>query len=86
MFVNSPNFNDVTKIGKKNVGSKFTRDVRGLVSYCFCPLEEKVVNKSCFTSIFKVQTVFTPITRPKKQAELLKFYFEPLIKSSNFHL
>ena len=36
------------------------RDVRGLVAFCFCPLEEKIVNKSCFPFIFKVQTVFTP--------------------------
>ena len=48
------------------------REVRGLVAFCFCPLEEKIVNKSCFPSIFKVQTVFTPISRPDKHAELVK--------------
>ena len=60
------------------------RDVRGLVVLCFCPLEEKNVNKSCFPSIFKVQTVFTPISRPDKHAELLKMYFKPLVKMLNF--
>ena len=29
------------------------QDVRGLVAFSFCPLEEKIVNKSCFPSIFK---------------------------------
>ena len=55
------------------------RDVRGLVEFCFYPLEEKIVNKSCFPSIFKVQT-FTPISRPDKHIELLKIYFKPPIK------
>ena len=56
------------------------RDVRGLVAFCFCPLEEKIVNKSCFPSIFKVQTVFAPISRPDKRTELLKIYFKSLVK------
>ena len=37
------------------------RDVRGRAAFCFCPLEDKIVHKLCFTSIFMVQTVFTPI-------------------------
>ena len=57
------------------------RDVRGLVAICFYPLEEKIVNKSCFPSIFKVQTLFTPISRHNKHAELLKIYFQPLVKT-----
>ena len=57
------------------------RDVRGLVAFCFYPLDEIIVNKSCFLSIFKVQTIFTPISRPDKHAELLKNYFKPLVKS-----
>ena len=60
------------------------RDVRGLVAFCFCPLEEKIVNKSCFPSIFKVQTVFTPISRPDKHPELFKIYLNLLIKKLNF--
>ena len=60
------------------------RDVRGLVAFCFCPLEEKIVDKSCFPSIFKVQTVFPPISRPDKHAELLKIYFKPLVKMLQF--
>ena len=39
------------------------RDVRGLVAFCFYPLEGKIVNKSRFQSIFQVQTTFTPISR-----------------------
>ena len=62
------------------------RDVRGLVAFCLYPMEEKIVNKSCFPSMFKVQTMFTPISRPDKQAELLKNYFKPLVKKlKNFH-
>ena len=41
---------------------------------------EKIVNKSCFPSNFKVQTVLTPISRPDQHAELLKIYFKPLVK------
>ena len=61
----------------------YARDVRGLVAIRFCPLDKKV-NKSCFPSIFNVQTVFTPISRPNKQAELLKIYFKPLVKKLKF--
>ena len=60
------------------------RDVRGLDAFCFYPLEEKIVNKSCFPSIFQVQTAFTPISRPAEHAELLKNYFKPLVKKLKF--
>ena len=56
------------------------RNVSGLVAFCFCPLEEKIVNKSCFPSIFKVQS----ISRPDKHAELLKIYFRPLVEKLKF--
>ena len=56
------------------------RDARGLIAFCFNPLEEKKVNKSCFPSFFKVQTVFTLISRSDKHVELLKIYFKPLVK------
>ena len=46
------------------------RDVRGLVAFYFCPLEEKIV-KSCFQSIFE-----DAISRPDKHAKLLKIYFK----------
>ena len=58
--------------------------VRGLVAFCFCLLEEKIVNKLCFPSVFKVQTVFPPISRPDKHDELLKIYFRPLVKKLKF--
>ena len=58
---------------KKRPQQLYARDVRGLVVICFCPLEVRIVNESCLTSIFKVQTVLTPISRPDKHAELLKF-------------
>ena len=51
------------------------RDVRGFVAFCFCSLDEKIVNESCFPSIFKVQT----ISKPDKHAELLKIYLKPLL-------
>ena len=56
------------------------RVVGGLAAFCFYPLEEKIVNKSCLPSIFMVQTVFPPISRRDKQAELLKIYLKPLVK------
>ena len=40
-----------------------------------------MVNKSCFPSIFQVQT---PISRPDKHAELLKIYCKPLVKKLTF--
>ena len=75
----SPNFNDINKIRKRHQQLN-ARDVRGLVEFCFYPLEEKIVNKLCFPSIFKVQTMVTPISRPDKHDELLKIYFKPPIK------
>ena len=80
----SPNFNDVTKNRLKRRQQLHARDVRGLVAFCFYPLEEKIVNKSCFQSIFQVQTVFSPISRPDKHAELLKNYFQSLGKKLKF--
>ena len=59
------------KSAKKRRQQLHARDVRGLVAFCFYPLEEKMVNTSCFPSIFHVQTVFTPISKPDKHAELL---------------
>ena len=60
--------------------------------FCFCPLEVKIVYKLRFPSIFKVQTVFTPIvqtvfppiSRPDKHAELLKISYKPLVKKLKF--
>ena len=69
---------------RKSRQQPHARDVRGLVAFWFCPLEEKIVNKSCFPSIFKVKTVFTLISRPDKHAELLKIYFKPMVKKLNF--
>ena len=66
---------------KKRRQQQYARDVRGLDAFCFNPLEEKIVNKSCFQSIFPVQTMFTPISRPDKYDELLKNYFKPLVKN-----
>ena len=64
---------------KKRRQQLHARDVRGIAAFCFYPLEEKIVHKSCFQS-----TVFTPISRPDKHAELLKNYFKPLVKWLNF--
>ena len=77
---------DVTKLEsvKKHCQQLHARDARGLVAFCFYPLEEKIVNKSCFQSIFQVQTVFTSISRHDKHAVLLKNYFKPLVKKYKF--
>ena len=72
------------KLAKKCRQQLQARDVRGLGAFCFYPLEEKVVNRSCFPSIFQVQTMFTPIARPDKHAELLKIHFKPLVKKLSF--
>ena len=43
-----------------------------------------MVNKSCFPSIFQVQTMFTPISRPDKHAELVKkLIFSTLVAESD---
>ena len=44
---------------KKRRQQLLARAVRGLAVFCFYPLEDKIVNKECFPSIFKVQTVYT---------------------------
>ena len=67
------------KSAKKRRQQLHARDVRGLVAFCFYPLEEKMVNISCFPSFFRVQ-----ILRPDKHAELLNIYFKPLVKKLNF--
>ena len=60
------------------------RDVRGLVVYCFCPLEDNIVNKSRFPSIFKVKTQSPPLSSPDKHAELFKIYLKSLVKKLKF--
>ena len=72
------------KLDKKRRQQLHARDVRGLVAFCFYPLEEKIVNKSCFPSIFQVQTIFTPVSRPDKHVELLKIYSKSLVKKLEF--
>ena len=72
-------FNDVTKTVRKRRQQLHARIVRGFVAFCVCPLEEKLVNKSCFSSIFEVQTVSTPISRLDKLAKLFKINFTPLV-------
>ena len=69
---------------KKRRQQLYARNVRGLVAFCFYPLEEKIVNKLCFQSIFQVQTVLTLVSRPDKHTELLKNYFKPLVKKLKF--
>ena len=72
------------KSAKKCRQQLHARDVKGLVAFCFYPLKENMVNKSCFPSIFQVQTMFTPISRPDKHVELLKIYFKPPVKKLIF--
>ena len=55
-----------------------------IFAVCFCPLEEKNSQQILFPSIFKVQTVFTSISRLDKHTELLKIYFKPLVKKFRF--
>ena len=49
-------------------------------------LWKKKVNKLCFPSIFKVQTLFAHISRSDKHAELLKIYFKQLVKKLDLPL
>ena len=73
------------KSTKKRRPQLHAHDMRGLVAFCFYPLEEMIINKSFFPSIFKVHTVFTPISRPDKHVEQLKIYLKPLVKKLFFH-
>ena len=72
------------KLDKKHSQQLHACDMRDIVVFWFYFLEEKIVNKSCFQSIFKVQTIFTFISRPDKHTELLKNYFKPLVKKLKF--
>ena len=65
---------------KKRRQQHHARDVRGLVEFCFCLLKEKIVNKSCFPSIFKVQTKMQTIPRLDKHAELLRNHYKTVVK------
>ena len=49
--------------------------------FVILPLEEKNCQQIVFPFIFKMQTVFTPISR---HAELLKIYFKLLVKKLKF--
>ena len=55
------------------------RDVIGLVAFCFYPLEEKIINKSCFLFIFKVQTV-NPFQDPINTLMCSKFTLNHWLK------
>ena len=81
----SPNFDDVTKIGWETSPETSCVLPKRLSCILFLASGSKIVNKSCFMTIFKVQTVlFAPISRPDKHAELLKIYFTPLVKKLKF--
>ena len=80
----SPNFDDVTKIGWETSPETSRARRKRLSCVLVWHLEVKKVNKSCFPTIFKVQTKFTPISRPDKHAEPLKIYFKPLVKKLKF--
>ena len=67
---------------KKRRQQIHARDVRGLVAFCFYPLEE-TVNKSCHFSVY-FSGATAPISRHDKHAELLKNYFKPLFKKLKF--
>ena len=45
-----------------------------------------MINKSGFPSIFKVQTLFSPISIPDKHAELFKIRFKSLSKKLKLRL
>ena len=83
--VTSPNFNAVTKIGWET-SSATTRARRERLSCVLCLSSgRKNSQQIVFPSIFNVETVFPPISRPDKHAELLKIYFKPLVKKIKFY-
>ena len=59
---------DVTKILMTSLKTAKKRQqlhmryMKGLLAFCLYPLEENIVNKSCFPSIFQVHTVLTSIS------------------------
>ena len=60
-------FCDVTQIGLETSPAT-SRTRRERLRCVFSPLEEEIVNKSCFPSTFKMQTMFTPILNHDKLA------------------
>ena len=67
-FVTSPNFNDFTKIGweTSSTTSRARRERLSVVLFLFSG--RKYSRQIVFLSIFKVQTLFTPISKPDKHA------------------
>ena len=72
------------KSAKKRRQQLHTRDVRGLVAFCFYPLEKKKSQQIVFAVYFSGANCVTRISRPDKHAELLKNYFKPLVKKLKF--
>ena len=60
---------------------RHARNVRGLVAFCFYPLEETNSQQIVFSVYFSGAT---PISRHDKHAELLKNYFNTLVKKLKF--
>ena len=57
--------------------------VRGLVAFCFYPLEETNSQQIVFSVYFSGAND-APVSRHDKHAELLKNYFKPLVKKLKF--
>ena len=75
-FVTSTNLLMSLTLVRKRRQQLHMCDVRGLAAFCFRPLEENNSQQIVFSSIFKVQTAFTSISRPDKHAGLLNIYFK----------
>ena len=67
------------KLFRKRRQQLHARDLRCLVAFYFCPLEEKIVNNRVFRLFLRCT-----ILGPDKHAELIKVYFKPLVRKLNF--
>ena len=83
-FLTSPKFNDVTKIGLEMSSATSRARRERLSCVLFLSSGRNYSQQITSPSISKLQTVYTPISRPDKHAELLKIYFQPLVKKLKF--
>ena len=62
----------------------YAHSVRGLAAFYFCPLEEKIVNKLCFPSIFRCKWCFHSFQDPINMLGCSKFNLNHWLKRLKF--
>ena len=72
------------KLVRKRRQQLHARDMTGLVAFCFYPLEEGIVNESCFLSILRCKLPFYPFQGPINTLSCTKIILNHGLKSYNF--